>query len=79
MLLNTDYKLMTQTIAIKLGKVAPNLLHENQIDFVPGRGLYDNAKLSKVMIDYYEQEEINECIILQDQEKAYDKTTHNYL
>jgi ribonuclease HI/exonuclease III/chemotaxis regulatin CheY-phosphate phosphatase CheZ len=78
-LLNTDYKLLTKTIATKLGKVAKYLLHENQAGFVPGRNLYDNTRLSSAMIDYCEQESIEGCIVSLDQEKAYDKIAHDYL
>jgi len=78
-LTNTDYKLLTKTIATRLGRVAENIIHTDQAGFIPGRGLYDNTKLTQVMIDYCEQEEINGCIISLDQEKAYDKIAHDYL
>lgn len=78
-LTNTDYKILTKTIAYRLGKVAGKLIGEDQAGFVPGRGLYDNTKLTQMMIDYCEQEEENGCIVSLDQEKAYDKIAHDYL
>ena len=78
-LMNTDYKLYTKTIATKLGKVAPTLLHPNQAGFVPGRGLYDHTRTSHTTIEYCDLMGINGCIVSLDQEKAYDKIDHDYL
>jgi hypothetical protein len=36
-LLNTDYKIMTKALKIKLAKAAPSLIHPAQAGFVPGR------------------------------------------
>jgi hypothetical protein len=78
-LLNTDYKLYTKTIAIKLGIVAPTLLSEDQAGFVPGRSLYDHTKTTHVVAEYCELVGYNGCIVALDQEKAYDKIDHEYM
>jgi len=78
-LVNTDYKILTKSIAIKLGEVAPSLIHKNQNGFIPGRGLYDATRTSQMAVDFCETFEINGCIISLDQEKAYDKIAHDYL
>jgi exonuclease III len=78
-LLNTDYKLYTKTIATKLGKVAGNLLHENQGGFVPGRGLFNQTRTTHMVVEYCEMTGQDGCIIALDQEKAYDKIDHSYL
>lgn len=78
-LLNTNYKIMTKALAIKLAWVAPSLIHSNQAGFVPGRNIYDQIWLTKCIIDLAEVEEQNEMIIFLDQEKAYDKIEHDYL
>lgn len=78
-LLNTDYKLYTKAIANKLGKIAPQLLHENQAGFVPGRGLFDHTTTTHTTIEYCELTNSDGCIISLDQEKAYDKIDHDYL
>lgn len=77
--LNTDYKIFTKALAMKLAKVAPSIIHENQAGFIPGRSIFDQVKLSKLMIDYAEATEINGMIVSLDQEKAYDKVSHEYL
>ena len=38
-LLNSDYKTYTKKLALKLAKVAENLIHEDQAGFVPNRSL----------------------------------------
>ncbi|KAL1945539.1 hypothetical protein VTO73DRAFT_2390 [Trametes versicolor] len=78
-LLNSDYKLMTKAIATKLVEYAPSIIHPDQAGFIPGRRIFDHIKLSKLMIDYAEAEEINGAIVALDQEKAYDKIDHEYL
>jgi ribonuclease HI len=78
-LLNTDYKLQTKSIATKLGKVAKDLIHEDQAGFIPGRGLYDHTRTTHMTIEYCELMEKNGCIVSLDQEKAYDKIDHEYL
>jgi len=78
-LLNTDYKIYTKTIAIKLGLVAPTLISEDQAGFVPGRNLYDHTKTTHVVAEYCELVGYNGCIVALDQEKAYDKIDHEYM
>ena len=78
-LLNADYKIYTKALTMKLAKVAPNLIHENQAGFVPNRSIFDHVQLSKLMIQYAEATEENGAIIALDQEKAYDRIAHDYL
>lgn len=77
-ILNTDYKILTKVLAIHLAKIAPLLLHKSQAGFVPGRSIVDQTKLIEVMIDYAETSEENGQIVALDQEKAYDKISHDY-
>lgn len=76
---NSDYKLMTKAIANRLGEVAKDIIHPNQTGFVPGRGLYNNTRLSESMIEYTSIKGENGCILALDQEKAYDRIAHDYL
>jgi hypothetical protein len=76
---NSDYKLMTKSIANRLGTVAKDIIHPNQTGFVPGRGLFNNTRLSEAMIEYTSIKEENGCILALDQEKAYDRIAHDYL
>jgi hypothetical protein len=77
-LLNTDYKIMTKALTIKLARAAPTLIHPAQAGFVPGRHIYDQIWLTKRVIDLAEATEIHGVIVALDQEKAYDKIEHDY-
>lgn len=70
---------MTKALSIKLARAAPSIIHPNQAGFVPGRQIYDQIWLSKLVINLAESEETNGAIIALDQEKAYDKIKHDYL
>ncbi|OJT08309.1 LINE-1 retrotransposable element ORF2 protein [Trametes pubescens] len=78
-LLNSDYKIMTKALAMKLAECAPSVIHTDQAGFVPGRRIFDHVQLSKLIIAYTEAEEINGAIVALDQEKAYDRIDHHYL
>lgn len=78
-MLNTNYKILTKVLAMKLANIAPKLLHVSQAGFVPGRKITDQTKLIEAMIEYAEATEQNGLIIALDQEKAYDKIAHDYL
>jgi len=78
-LTNTDYKILTKTIATKLGKLVHKIIHPNQAGFIPKRGLYDHTRMTEAMINYCETYKEDSYIIALDQEKAYDKIAHDYL
>ena len=78
-LLNTDYKLMTKALSLKLAAAVPKIIHQDQAGFVPGRHIYDHIWLSKLIINLAEIEEIDGAMVALDQEKAYDRIKHDYL
>ncbi|GLB44701.1 putative RNase H [Lyophyllum shimeji] len=77
--LNTDYKIFTKTLASRLAKVAPSLIHHSQAGFIQGRRIADQTKLIRLIFHYAEATEQNGLIVALDQEKAYDKIDHAYL
>ena len=78
-LLNTDYKIYTKALVIKLAEVVHYAIHPNQAGFMPRRSIFDQVKLAQMMVHYAEVTEENGIIVALDQEKAYDKISHNYL
>jgi hypothetical protein len=78
-LLNTDYKIYTKALSIKLAKVAHHPIHPNQAGFMPGRSIFDQVKLARMMVNFAEITKKDGLIVALDQEKAYDKILHNYL
>ena len=77
--LNADYKTFTKALANKLTPVADKIIHQDQAGFLPGRSIFDQVKLCKLLISYAESEERNGAIVALDQEKAYNKIAHKYL
>ena len=78
-LLNSDYKLFTKILALRLASSAPHIIHENQAGFIPGRVITDQICLTQMILHYAEATEENGIIVALDQEKAYDKIAHDYL
>jgi len=78
-LTNTDYKILTKTIATKLRKLAYKIIYPNQAGFIPKRGLYDHTRMTEAMVNYCKIYEEDSYIMALDQEKAYDKIAHDYL
>ncbi len=78
-LLNSDYKIMTRALAMRLSVVADSLILHDQAAFIPGRQIFTHIKLSRMILEYAEAEESNGAIVALDQEKAYDMINHEYL
>lgn len=78
-LLNTDYKLLTKTVALQLVEQIHKLIHPDQAGFIPKRSIFNHIRLASTIINYAEVMEVNGAIVALDQEKAYDKIRHRYL
>jgi hypothetical protein len=77
--LNADYKTFTKALTIKLAPIALKLIHPNQAGFLKGRRIDDHTELIKLMIRWCEAEDEDGLLVFLDQEKAYDKITHDFL
>ncbi len=77
--LNTDYKLLSKALAIRLAAVAPLLINRAQAGFVPGRKIHNHTQLARMMMSWAEVNEADGAIVALDQEKAYDRIDHAYL
>lgn len=78
-LLNSDYKTYTKILAMRLSNVVHEIVHPDQAGFIPRRQISDQTQLCRVMVDYAEATEEDGVIVALDQEKAYDKISHDYL
>ena len=78
-LLNTDYKIFTKAISMKLAAAAPGIIDRDQAGFIKNRNVYDQIKTTKLVIDYMNRTGKKGAIVALDQEKAYDKILHPYL
>ena len=50
-LLNTDYKIATKTVAARIAKVIPSLIHEDQTGYIKGRFIGQNIGLIADLIE----------------------------
>ena len=78
-LLNTDYKIYTKALSLKLARVVHELIHKDQAGFIRGRSIFNQVKTTKLVTDYMERAKRTGAIVALDQEKAYDKILHPYL
>ena len=63
-LLNIDYKIVTKTIAGRISKVLPKLIHEDQTGYVKGRNIGQNIRLVKEIMKITALENIPGMAIL---------------
>ena len=78
-ILNSDYKILAKSLATKLALTVPTIIHANQAGFIPGRSITNQIRLTQMILDFAEAEDCNGAIVGLDQEKVYDKITHDYL
>ena len=71
-LLNTDYKIASKAIANRLKKVLPNLINQDQTDFLKNRSISENILLVEGMLRHIEREKIPGLLLFVDFEKAFD-------
>jgi hypothetical protein len=45
-LLNSDYKVFTKALSLRLAQAAPSVIHENQAGFMPGRSITEQTRLT---------------------------------
>jgi exonuclease III len=76
---NCDIKLITKTIALRLNKVLPGIIHKSQAAYVKGRIISNNIRLIQYFKKESERHKENSMIISLDVKKAYDSLSHNYL
>ena len=77
-LLNTDVKIITKVLAMRLKKILPSIIDSNQT-CVPGRNISKNVHTLQNVIMYANSENITAAILFIDQEKAFDRVSHTFL
>ena len=71
-LLNTVYKVASESIAARLKSVLDKLIHPDQTGFIAGRYFGENSRLIYDIMGYTEEEKIPGFLLLIDFEKAFD-------
>ncbi len=72
-LLNTDYKILSKVLAIRLKMCLDHLVNRDQTGFMKNRFIGENIRKILDVIDYTEMEEIPAIIISIDFEKCFDR------
>ncbi|GBG62517.1 hypothetical protein CBR_g30835 [Chara braunii] len=71
--LNVDYKILAKTLALRLGRILPRLVENDQGAFVQGRSIFFNILTTIEALEVVKAENNNIAILLLDLKKAYDK------
>ena len=74
-LLNTDVKILTKLLAMRLNLVLPSIIHESQTS-VFGRRIGDNINLVRDLVDLVNRDDEAAAFLFVDQEKAFDRVNH---
>lgn len=77
-LLNTDVKIFAKILARRLENILPTIISKDQMGFVKGRHSYLNIR-GLLNIMHSSTEEVLECIVFLDAEKAFDRVEFDYL
>jgi len=72
-LLNVDYKIIAKVMSSRLKKILPKIIHPDQRAFITGRNIGECVRLTKDIIEYAEESDLEGAIIFLDQEKAFDR------
>ena len=78
-LLNVDYKIVSKALCNRLKKVLDNIISPDQTCSVPGRSIIDNIHLLRNVIDFADSKKIPAALLSLDQEKAFDRVSHEYM
>ncbi|XP_053575206.1 early endosome antigen 1 [Bombina bombina] len=78
-LLNTDVKIYAKLLATRLKALLPDLIHADQVGFIPTREAKDNTVRAIDLIDYVNNRSIPTVIVSTDAEKALDRVSWRFL
>ncbi|KAJ1212636.1 hypothetical protein NDU88_000291 [Pleurodeles waltl] len=78
-LLNVDYKLLAKAMANHLKKVIEKIVHPDQTCGIPGRQIADSLALVRDTIEYVKSRKVPTALVSLDQEKAFDRVSHEFM
>ena len=78
-LLEVIYKIITKALSLRLEKVLPRCINENQTGFIKGRLMSENIRLILDLMEICNKEGRSGMILMCDFQKAYDSIEWHYL
>ena len=78
-ILNTDYKILTKALAIRLQSVLPSLIHSDQVGYLKERFIGENIRTIDDIMSYTNLKQLSGYILLIDFEKAFDSIEWSFL
>jgi len=78
-LLNTDYKILTKVLAMRLQKVIHKLINSDQVGYIKGRYIGENVRTMFDIMAYLDEIEEHVFFIQVDFEKAFDSIEWPFL
>ncbi|KAG8100302.1 hypothetical protein GUJ93_ZPchr0013g36234 [Zizania palustris] len=78
-LLNVCYKIITRVLAVRLSRVADNIIDPCQSAFIPGRSILDGVVMLHEVLHEVHQKNQERVILKLDFEKAYDNVQWGFL
>ncbi len=78
-LLNTDYKILTKSLANRLIQILDKIIDTDQTGFLKNRYIGENIKILLECIRHADIEDLPGCLFMIDFEKAFDCVNRNFL
>ena len=78
-LLNCDYKIATKAITNRIKSVIPQLINNDQTDFLKDKFIGENIRLINNVINYTAQHEIPSLLLFSDFKKAFDSLEWSFV
>ena len=78
-LLNTDYKICSKAITLRLSKVLDSIIDPDQTCSIPGRSISNNIVTLRDTLEYIEVTNETGILLSLDQEKAFDRVDRAFL
>ena len=78
-LLNSIYKIISGVLAKRLNSVLPQIIHQDQCGFVPGRYIGDCIRTTYDIIEYAKRNNITGLLLLIDFRKAFDSISFKFI
>ena len=78
-LLNCDYKILSKSLANRLKKILPSIIHTDQSGYVKNRNIAFALRTIQDTIDITNRDDLNGLLLFIDYQKAFDSVSHRFL